>query len=391
MPAMPASDLRSIELVCIDCRGLPLAKPQAAAMWPAQLDARPDAMPDDLPEAISPTAAVALDTRTHAAWGRTLSLPQYLQRERVLRASPFSQRGLRAWALQKTGTVVASCETYACDVTLGGRGTSGSAASQGTGHGIASVFVDPAHRGHGYASELLRRVHAALQAEGALLCFLWSEIGPTLYQRLGYVGRPLSLRRYAAAPKEESHGAVPPWRYLRLSELGAALAARPSVDRGLALRIDVDLAQIDWYLRRAAFYARCQGRAISPYVAAQAGDALAVFSPDFVDNVMRVLTLYPGARLAKAGAVFEPRSPEGENLRNVLHAARTVAGQLGLPSIEIWQNPLNAGYLRGGVQVPEAKDLPMILLLAGTTGTRGSAKAALRAEDWQDYERGLWL
>lgn len=380
MPAMSASDLRSTELVCIDCRGLPLAKPGPALTW---LD-----HPAELPEADPPAAAVALDTLTHAAWGRTLSLPQYLKRERILRAAPFSQHGLRAWTLQRAGSVLASCETYACDVSLGGRGgTTG----QGVGHGIASVFVEPSQRGHGYASELLRRVHATLQAEGALLCFLWSEIGPTLYQRLGYVARPLSLRRYAAAPKEESHGAAPPWQLLTLAELGTALAVRQLGNRGLPFRIDVGHSQIDWYIRRAAFYSACQGRPISRYVAAQAGDALAVFCPDLVGNVLRILTLYPGSRLATAGSVFEPRSAEGENLRNALHAARTVAGELGLPAIELWQNPLNAAYLRGGTQMPEADDLPMVLILPSAGTQRGMQRPLLRAEDWQDYERGLWL
>ncbi len=342
----------------------------------------------------SPEEAVALDQRTHAAWGNGLSLPQYLQRERVLRAAPFSQQGLRAWVLKRDGVLLASCETYACEVHVAasGRGATGSDSPlRGLGHGIASVYVDETQRGHGYASELLRRVHATLKQEGAVLCFLWSEIGPTLYGRLGYVARPLSLRRYAAAPKEESHGAVPPWQLLRPHELAPALLQRKLHSRGLPYSIELGWPQIEWYLRRAAFYSRCLGRPLSPYVAALAGDALAVFCPDFVAQVLRVLTLYPGARLASAGAVFEPRSPEGENLRNALHAARTVAGQLGLPHIELWQNPKNAGYLRGGVHVQEpglVKELPMVLLLGPTPA---AARGPLRAEDWQDYERGLWL
>lgn len=380
--------MAGIELRCIDCRSLPGApgggtEPPGMAWYEH---------PETLPEVVSPDEAIALDTRTHAAWGNVLSLPQYLQRERVLRASPFSQAGLRAWVLQRDGVLLASCETYACPVQVAaaGRGAGGEGLLRGVGHGIASVYVDTAQRGHGYASELLRRVHETLAREGALLGFLWSEIGPTLYGRLGYVVRPLSLRRYAAAPKEESHGAVPPWQFLRPAEVPAALAGRQLGGRGLSYSVEIAWPQIDWYLRRAAFYSRCLGRPLSPYVAAQAGDALAVFCPDFVAQVMRVLTLYPGARLARAGAVFEPRSPEGENLRNVLHAARTVAGQLGLAQIELWQNPLNAGYLRGGVhlQGEQVKDLPMVALLSPTLP---GARTALRADDWQDYERGLWL
>lgn len=382
--------MSGIELRCIDCRGLPAAPgTPAAASGLAWYD-----RPGELPEVSPPDEAVALDIRTHAAWGNVLSLPQYLQRERVLRAAPFSQAGLRAWVLQRDGVLLASCETYACPVRVakGGRGSATNhAVLDGAGHGIASVFVDPQQRGHGYASDLLQRVHAVLRGEGAVLCFLWSEIGPTLYGRLGYVARPLSYRRYAAAPKEESHGATPPWQFLRPAELPAALQQRKLDSRGLSYSIELGWPQIEWYLRRAAFYSHCLGRPLSPYVAAQAGDALSVFCPDFAAQLLRVLTLYPGAQLARAGAVFEPRSPEGENLRNVLHAARTVAGQLGLSHIELWQNPLNAAYQRGGAHLQgpaQVKDLPMVLLLGPNPA---GAEGALRAEDWHDYERGLWL
>ncbi len=54
-------------------------------------------------------------------------------------------------------------------------------------------------RGKGYASILLQRIHERLRGEGALCMYLMSEIGPTLYERLGYVARPLRICRFAAA------------------------------------------------------------------------------------------------------------------------------------------------------------------------------------------------
>ena len=261
----------------------------------------------------------------------------------MLRAAPFSQAGLRAWVLQRDGVLLASCET----LCLPGPRRQGRSqpqprttrSSTGVGHGIASVYVDPQQRGHGYASELLQQVHA-VRGEGAVLCFLWSEIGPTLYGRLGCVARPLSYRRYAAAPKEESHGAT---RRLAVPAPGgarcSALQQRKLDSRGLSYNIELAWPQIEWYLRRAAFYSRCVGRPLSPYVAAQAGDALSVFCPRLCGADLANLDDSPGAQLARAGEQSSSRAVRGRNLRNVLHAARG-------PMPDSWAVALSSGRTR---------------------------------------------
>ena len=50
---------------------------------------------------------------------------------------------------------------------------------RGLCHAVASVYVEASLRGKGYANALLERMHAQLQKEGALACYLMSEIGPT--------------------------------------------------------------------------------------------------------------------------------------------------------------------------------------------------------------------
>lgn len=369
--------MAAIELSQIDCRHLPAYR--------GTVD--PDLAAIALPQVASPPSLVAMDQRTHAAWGKSLSLSQYLHRERVLRASAFARRGLRAWILHRGDQVLASCETYACDVavTVGRTGRAGrdGTSLRGEGHGIASVHVPHDQRGHGHASDLLTRVHAVLRGEGALLCYLLSEIGPTLYARLGYVPRPLFTRRYAAAPASESHGAVPPWRYLNQAQLPTVVSALSA--RKASLSIEISVAQIEWHLLRTAFYSRCLGRPESPHIGAVAGDAVALWAADPREGILRVLAIYPGAALSTPGAVFDPRAESAANVRNVLHAARTVAGQLGIPAIELWENPSNALYLRGGVQAVGG-DVPMVLPL-----TSAPANSGLRGEEWQDYERAHWL
>ena len=351
----------ALSLHRIDCRTLPAAQASAPRLAP------------DLPEVIVPDEVAALDRVTHASWGSDIAMDDYLRRERVMRATPFARRGLRQWLLRDGKAVLASLETFEFDVTAGNR--------RGKGHGIASVYVEPERRGKGHASELCLRVVDALKQEGALASHLMSEVGPKLYAQLGYAPRPLFLRRYAAASDSElqAHGKTPPWQFFGEADVPTALAARKLPPP--ALRVEISADHLLWHMTRGRFYATLGGHKTARHVGARAGEALAFWAPDYRDDVLRILTIYPGARLASPGAVFEPRSAEGEAVRNVLHAGRAVAKELGLSGIEIWENPQNAGYLRGGARSADAHELPMLIGLA----------PGIRGEDWLDYERAHWI
>mgnify|MGYP006992416451 FL=1 len=105
-----------------------------------------------------------------------------------------------------------------------------------------------------------------------------------------------------------------------------------------------------------------------------------LWQASYPKNLLRVLMLYPGERLARPGAPIDPRGPELEAVRHVLHAARFTAAHLGLSHVEVWENPANSAYLRGGARLP-ADDVPMLLPLS----------PLVHGEDWQDYERCHWL
>ncbi len=325
-----------------------------------------------------PDAALDRDRLNHAAWGGSLTQEQYLERERRLWRDPFSRQGLRLWVLSDGHEPVASLETYAVQAKSGDLA--------GSGHGIASVYVEERHRGGGHASDLLRRVHERLRAEGALLTYLISEIGPSLYERLGYRGRPLRLRRLAASEpgRPDIEPGDPRVRLLEERDLLAVLESRYGRSEGQAKRLPLSIPlspqQIGWHLQRGRIYAELLGRPVADAVGARAGDAFALWAPEYRHGVLRVLTLYPGARLFLAGLIDDPRSPEAAAVRDVLHAARDEAARLGLSTVEMWENTVNPGWLRGGLPVP-AEDLPMLLPLRG----------GIHAEDWLDWERGHWL
>lgn len=327
-------------------------------------------------EAIAPPAVAHLDELTYRSWGVPLTLAQYLKRERRMRALPFS-RGHRYWILRDGEAPLASCESYEVPLALS---AARAAPRRGVVHGIASVFVEEKLRGHHYASTLLTRVHDHLAREGVLGCYLMSEIGPSLYARLGYLARPLRLCRYAAAdPAAERLPSPLPWTWLAPPDLPALLAERYRAPKP-ALSIETNLAQLDWHLQRSRYYAQELGRPFPPHLGARSGDAFALWQASYPKNLLRVLMLYPGERLARPGAPIDPRGPELEAVRHVLHAARFTAAHLGLTHVEVWENPANSAYLRGGARLP-SDDVPMLLPLSPD----------VQAEAWQDYERCHWL
>jgi GNAT superfamily N-acetyltransferase len=319
-----------------------------------------------------PALAQERDRLNYPVWGPPLSEAGYLAREQRLWRHPFARAGMRVWLLMEGGRPVASCESYAVPAAC--RGVTG------TGHGIASVFVEEALRGRGHAAALLGRVHATLRAEGALCAYLISEIGPRLYEGLGYIGRPLRCRRFIAPRPGEPEPGLDQVRWLLPADVPGLLAARyPASPSPSPLVLRLSAAQLDWHVERGRIYAEALGRQAPQRVGAACGGAFCLWMHDLRKELLRVLLLYPGPEIFAAGSQ-DPRSPQAAALRNVLHAARAEAAHCGLRGVEIWENAINAGWLRGG-QPAASEDLPMVLAL----------DRRVNGNDWLDWERGHWL
>ena len=86
------------------------------------------------------------DAITHPSWGLPLSVEQYRERERRLRAHPFSRQGMTSWHWAEGSTVLASCETFRMRSVLAGE--------EGTTYGVASVYTEPALRGRNVVDAL---------------------------------------------------------------------------------------------------------------------------------------------------------------------------------------------------------------------------------------------
>ena len=137
------------------------------------------------------------------------------------------------------------------------------------------------------------------------------------------------------------------------------------------LSVKVSVEHVLWHLARSRYYAEALKRPLPVCVGARAagGTAMALWAPEYRLGVLQVLTLYlqPGADRAA--------------MDGVLTAGRRLAAELGLSTLEIWENPHNAGFLAGGERISSTKDLPMLLGL----------EPGVRGEDWLDYERAHWL
>ena len=102
------------------------------------------------------------DRLTHAAWGQTLSVPDFCARELRLRAHPWTAAGMQTWLLTTepggAGEVLASCETFHNDSFLRGEG---STLEPGDSWSIASVYTEERLRGRLLSYDAWRRTHYA--------------------------------------------------------------------------------------------------------------------------------------------------------------------------------------------------------------------------------------
>ncbi len=332
-------DVTAMRLVHYPCRNLPILGHECAV--PAEIE--------------------RIDRRTANAWAKGISVDDYLRRERFLKTRPYS-RGMTIHALLDDASdpsqakVLASCETYRVPVFVPGRH------DLGFGLGVASVFVDEDLRGHGHAATLLSGVHKHFADEGAALFYLMSEIGPTLYARLGYVGVPLRVRRFAATPLSPGANVEP----LATTDLPTLL---PSLSPPQSpLYIPANLEQLDWHFARGQFYAELAGGRVPRQVGARCEDAVAVWDVDHRPDCRRVRVLLVSA----------PRpSP---HVTRVLQAAAAVAHDVGLPFAEVWETAALTPFLEAGT-VCEAEDLPMVCPLAPD----------VFAADFRDVQRFHWL
>lgn len=163
-----------------------------------------------LPDSNSPDLCLTNPTKdelevvyrmSFAEWGDSLTLPQYLEESDYLTEVPLARNGgMVSWILTnrtqppKQRPILGSCETFRKRAFV--TNTKG-LLSEIVVYGIASVFVNPVHRRHGYGTRLMLELAKAIPKwhVGSLLStasILYSDIGKGYYSKHGWPAFPVN-------------------------------------------------------------------------------------------------------------------------------------------------------------------------------------------------------
>lgn len=115
-------------------------------------------------------------------WAQGRTFEQYADDFAAVAASGYGRRRFRTTGLRIEGALVASCKRYERELRCG--------VSTLRATGIGAVFTPAELRGRGYATALLGAMLDAERAAGTDVVYLFSDIHPVFYERLGFIAVP---------------------------------------------------------------------------------------------------------------------------------------------------------------------------------------------------------
>jgi predicted N-acetyltransferase YhbS len=117
-----------------------------------------------------------------AIWAGDRNFAEYAAEFGAITASGFGRRRFRTLGLSLDGDIVTSCKRYQRELRCGERTFRAA--------GIGAVFTPESARGRGYATAFLGALLDAERAGGTDFVYLFSDIHPAFYERLGFVRLP---------------------------------------------------------------------------------------------------------------------------------------------------------------------------------------------------------
>jgi len=139
---------------------------------------------------------------TFALWGRQRSFERYADEFRSVANSPYARRRRFTVGIREDGRIAASCKNYDRELRWNEKSLRAT--------GIGAVFTPERLRGRGYASAFLGALLDAERDAGRDLVYLYSDIHPAFYERLGFITLPSRLMTIRAASLDGSAvGALP--------------------------------------------------------------------------------------------------------------------------------------------------------------------------------------
>lgn len=304
----------------------------------------------------------------HQAWGDGFELPLYLRREAALAENEAIAAGLTAWLLvDAAGDVLASCETYASEAwTVGSEGHVHREPMQT----VASVLVEPRLRGRGYAMALMQQLRDVQRAAGLAVSTLYSDVGPQLYRRSGYMLHPaVESWRQVDATASWPSGTAP----LGLGDVADLLATDgaqlPAWLGGSTAPAVAEVPRVDrvvWFNVRSQYRAWARGQTPPTAVGAAADEAgWCLWTSDAAEPLLHVL-------------LWRPFGADGA--RRLTEACLAHAAQLGLREVVWWDADRDTGL-----------DPYRRPLLQPNGTQRRSRVSSLPMLAWHDADRGFPL
>ncbi|KAL2068615.1 hypothetical protein VTL71DRAFT_14952 [Oculimacula yallundae] len=324
----------------------------------------PDSLSANL-QLTQPTSAECqkIWTLIHPSWGDSLDLPQFLDESSYLLTVPLARDGgMTNWILVDKSLpaderrILASCETYKKRALLA---RPDEEVRDVVIHGIASVFCDPEHRGHGYPQRMLRDLAEALKTwqvndgETCVGSVLYSDIGKDYYAKLGWA--PVGHNTHLSIPAKKRADS---WNFengtVVLDANLADLCGRDeaslrkwlaeSAQDGLMVLPDED--HMRWhhakedFICEKLFSQKCPSKGVMTRSQANENGTWAIWTRRFYGNretARKENTLYI-LRL-----VIENQNPDEEamtelrkSLEEVLQAAQAEAANWELSTVKLW-------------------------------------------------------
>lgn len=287
------------------------------------------------------------DRTTFQAWGKGLSLEQYLERQQVLRAHPFAKQAMRTWLLERDDMVLASCETYRMKSFLAENSLSG------VSECLASVYVEKGFRGKGYAAEMLVQILLLGRREEIQASILFSEVGERLYGQFGY--QPMKGSLWMFQPELKEKLPSPQVEWVSPKDLHEIVGKSGVVSPG-EFSLSAQREQFDYHLHKARFYGQALKRKPIERIGAARDGAWILWAHDFVASQLLVLWM---------------EAPNQDEARQLIAASLDEIEKQDLDRVVVWPNSTTNELLSFGRRAP-FQDIPMVLPISPD----------LRARDW---------
>jgi GNAT superfamily N-acetyltransferase len=181
--------------------------------------------------------------QTFPVWGEGLTREGYGRYNRAQLSTTWGAASLRRLALVNgEGRPLASAKRYDLLTRLDGEPVKTL--------GLGAVFTPEAHRGHGYAGELLRQMMDAAAAEGYGLAMLFSEIAPRYYERLGFRRIPTNQVTLAVGPGRRPGPLAISMRSGDLRDVPALVEMNASAGEGCRFALVRDADYVGWAITK---------------------------------------------------------------------------------------------------------------------------------------------